>query len=62
VKAALYTVFEQLNTYNTNIPVMLSISLQENGNMLLGSNIDAIIALAERYPLVSLGFKLFCRP
>ena len=62
VKAALYTVFEQLNTYNTSIPVMLSISLQENGNMLLGSNIDAIIALAERYPLVSLGFNCSVGP
>jgi len=41
---------------------MLSISLQENGNMLLGSNIDAIIALAERYPLVSLGFNCSVGP
>ena len=62
VKAALYTIFENLYNNNIDIPVMLSISLQENGNMLLGSNIDAIIALAENYPLISLGFNCSVGP
>lgn len=62
VKTALFSIFESLYSHKLDIPVMLSISLQENGNMLLGSNIDAIIALAENYPIHSLGFNCSVGP
>jgi 5-methyltetrahydrofolate--homocysteine methyltransferase len=62
VKAALFAIFERLHSNNLTIPVMLSVSLQENGSMLLGSNIDAIIALAEKYPIISLGFNCSVGP
>jgi 5-methyltetrahydrofolate--homocysteine methyltransferase len=62
VKAILFTIFESLKAYNLDIPVMLSLSLQDNGTMLLGSNIEAIVALAEMYPLFSIGFNCSVGP
>ncbi|MDY6821346.1 MAG: homocysteine S-methyltransferase family protein, partial [Deferribacterota bacterium] len=57
VKAALFATFTTLKKHNSNIYVMLSVSLQDNGYMLLGSNIDAIVSLAECFPIISLGFN-----
>jgi 5-methyltetrahydrofolate--homocysteine methyltransferase len=62
VKAAMASIFKLMEEKGLNLPVMLSVTVQDNGLMLLGSNIDAIITLAEKYPVVCLGFNCSVGP
>ncbi|RLB78209.1 MAG: 5-methyltetrahydrofolate--homocysteine methyltransferase, partial [Deltaproteobacteria bacterium] len=54
-KTALVAVFDVLQSSNYELPVMASVTIEQQGTMLVGSDIAAVVATLEPFPLFSLG-------
>ncbi len=61
-KTALVAAFEVLETVNDAIPVMASVTIEQQGTMLVGSDIAAVVATLEPFPLFSLGLNCATGP
>jgi 5-methyltetrahydrofolate--homocysteine methyltransferase len=62
MKLALVAAFDSLEKLESNIPVMLSVTIETNGTMLVGTSIDAVVTTAEPFPLFSLGINCATGP
>ncbi|MDX2479757.1 MAG: homocysteine S-methyltransferase family protein [Desulfuromusa sp.] len=61
-KTALVAAFEVLETSNCQVPVMASVTIEQQGTMLVGSDIAAVVAVLEPFPLFSLGLNCATGP
>lgn len=62
VKTALIATFETLATLGKSIPVMVSVTVEQTGTMLVGSDIAAVVATLEPFPILSLGLNCATGP
>lgn len=62
VKAAVVACFEVLEEAGRDLPVMVSVTMERQGTMLVGSDIAAICATLEPFPLFSLGLNCATGP
>ena len=61
-KTALVAAFEVLEHFKETIPVMASVTIEQQGTMLVGSDIAAVVATLEPFPLFSLGLNCATGP
>ncbi len=61
-KTALVAAFDVLERSNHEIPVMASVTIEQQGTMLVGSDIAAVVATLEPFPLFSLGLNCATGP
>lgn len=61
-KTALVTVFEVLASGRLEIPVLASVTIEQQGTMLVGSDIGAVVATLEPFELFSLGLNCATGP
>lgn len=61
-KTALVAAFEVLEHFKKAIPVMASVTIEQQGTMLVGSDIAAVVAALEPFPLFSLGLNCATGP
>lgn len=57
IKAALKAIFDNLRAYKLDIPVSVSVTVENTGTMLVGSDISAAAVLISSYPVYSLGLN-----
>jgi 5-methyltetrahydrofolate--homocysteine methyltransferase len=62
VKTAVVTCFDVLDQAGRDIPVLVSVTMEQQGTMLVGSDISAICATLEPFPLFSLGLNCATGP
>jgi 5-methyltetrahydrofolate--homocysteine methyltransferase len=62
VKTALVTCFEVLERTGRDLPVLVSVTMEQQGTMLVGSDIAAICATLEPFPIFSLGLNCATGP
>ena len=61
-KLAVITCFETLQQLGKDIPVMLSVTIERQGTMLVGTDIGAVVATFEPFDLFSLGMNCATGP
>ncbi len=61
-KTALITAFEMLEAGGLELPVLASVTIEQQGTMLVGSDIAAVVATLEPFPLLSLGLNCATGP
>lgn len=61
-KTALVTAFEMLESAGMHIPVLVSVTIEQQGTMLVGSDIAAVVAVLEPFPVFSLGLNCATGP
>jgi 5-methyltetrahydrofolate--homocysteine methyltransferase len=61
-KTAVITCLETLEQLGKNIPVMLSVTIERTGTMLVGTDIAAVVATFEPFDLLSLGLNCATGP
>lgn len=61
-KTALIAVFEVLESAKLDIPVLASVTIEQQGTMLVGSDIAAVVTTLEPLPLFSLGLNCATGP
>lgn len=61
-KTALVTCFEVLERAGRDLPVLVSVTMEQQGTMLVGSDISAVCAILEPFPLFSLGLNCATGP
>jgi len=57
IKAALKAIFDNFKELNIDLPVSVSVTVENTGTMLVGSDISAAAALISSYPVFSLGLN-----
>ena len=62
VKTALVTCFEVLGQAAADLPVLVSVTMERQGTMLVGSDIAAVCATLEPFPIFSLGLNCATGP
>jgi 5-methyltetrahydrofolate--homocysteine methyltransferase len=62
VKTAMITAFEVLEQSGREIPVCVSVTIEQTGTMLVGSDIAAVAATLEPFPVFSLGMNCATGP
>lgn len=62
IKSAINAIFDTMKGKNIDLPIMVSVTLEQNGTMLLGSDISAVIASLADYPIFSLGINCSLGP
>jgi 5-methyltetrahydrofolate--homocysteine methyltransferase len=62
VKIALVTCFEVLEECGRNMPVLVSVTVETTGTLLAGSDIAAVAATVEPFPVFSLGLNCATGP
>ena len=62
VKTLLVCCFEEIERAGRDVPVMLSVTIERQGTMLVGSDIEAVVATVEPYPIFSLGLNCATGP
>ncbi|MGE4319179.1 MAG: methionine synthase [Deferribacterales bacterium] len=62
IKAALNAVFTLKKDKNSEAPVMVSVTVEQNGTMLMGSDLSAVVAVLRDYPLFSIGLNCATGP
>jgi 5-methyltetrahydrofolate--homocysteine methyltransferase len=62
IKTALTTCYETLEALRADIPVMVSVTIERTGTMLVGSDIAAAAVTFEPYPLFSFGLNCATGP
>jgi 5-methyltetrahydrofolate--homocysteine methyltransferase len=55
-------VIEANKDRNKNLPIMVSVTLEQNGTMLLGSDLSAVATLISNYPVFSIGINCSLGP
>ncbi len=61
-KTALVAAFEVLKSAKLELPVLASVTIEQQGTMLVGSDIAAVVATLEPFPLFSLGLNCATGP
>ena len=61
-KTALIARFDVLEAAKLELPVLASVTIEQQGTMLVGSDIAAVVATLEPYPLFSLGLNCATGP
>ena len=61
-KTALVAVFEVLESAKLDLPVLASVTIEQQGTMLVGSDIAAVVSTLEPLPLFSLGLNCATGP
>lgn len=61
-KTALVAAFEVLDLAGLTLPVLASVTIEQQGTMLVGSDIGAVVATLEPFPLFSLGLNCATGP
>jgi methionine synthase I (cobalamin-dependent) len=61
-KTALIAAFEMLEAAGLALPVLASVTIEQQGTMLVGSDIAAVVATLEPFPLLSLGLNCATGP
>lgn len=61
-KTAVVTAFEMLDTAGLTLPILASVTIEQQGTMLVGSDIGAVVATLEPFPLFSLGLNCATGP
>ncbi len=61
-KTALIAAFEMLEAAGLELPVLASVTIEQQGTMLVGSDIAAVVATLEPFPLLSLGLNCATGP
>jgi len=62
LKTCLIAAFEALDRASASVPVLASVTLERTGTMLVGSDIAAVAATVEPFPLFSLGLNCATGP
>jgi 5-methyltetrahydrofolate--homocysteine methyltransferase len=62
VKIALVACFEELERLGKNIPVMVSLTVESTGTMLVGTDVAAAAAAIEPFPVFSIGLNCATGP
>ncbi len=62
IKAALNAIEEVFAKKGARLPLMVSITMEQMGTMLVGTEIDAALAILERYPINILGLNCATGP
>ncbi|KAA0256834.1 methionine synthase [Deferribacter autotrophicus] len=62
IKSALLAAFNTLNKKDKELPVMVSVTIEQNGTMLLGSDLSAVTTVLRDYPIFSLGINCAVGP
>ncbi len=62
IKAALNAIEEVFAKKGVRLPLMVSITMEQMGTMLVGTEIDAALAILERYPINILGLNCATGP
>ncbi len=62
VKTAVVACFEVLEQLGGNVPVLVSVTMERQGTMLVGSDMAAICATLEPFPIFSLGLNCATGP
>ena len=62
IKAALNAIEEVFEKKGNRIPLMVSVTMEQMGTMLVGTEIDAALAILERYPIDILGLNCATGP
>ncbi len=62
VKVALIAAFETMEALGREVPVMVSITVEQTGTMLVGTDIAAAVATLEPFPILSLGMNCATGP
>ena len=62
VKTAVVAAFEVLQGAHLELPVLVSVTIEQQGSMLVGSDIAAVVATLEPYPIFSLGLNCATGP
>ena len=62
VKTVLVTCLDVLEKRAADLPVLVSVTLERQGTMLVGSDIAAVVATLEPYPIFSLGLNCATGP
>lgn len=61
-KTALVATFEVMEAAKFALPVLVSVTIEQQGTMLVGSDIGAVVATMEPYPIFSLGLNCATGP
>ena len=61
-KTAVIAAFDALGALKVGVPILLSVTLEAAGTMLVGSSIDAVVATFAPFPLFSLGLNCALGP
>lgn len=62
IKAALNAVIETKEANGSEAPVMVSVTVEQNGTMLMGSDLTAVATVIRDYPVFSLGLNCATGP
>lgn len=62
VKATLVVCYEVLDELDVDVPVMVSVTMERQGTMLVGSDIAAVCTTLEPFPIFSLGLNCATGP
>lgn len=62
VKSAVSAAAEQVQISGKDIPIMVSVTVEQNGKMLMGTDLSAVAALLRDYPVYSLGMNCAMGP
>ena len=62
VKNAVITAFETMEACSVEVPVLVSVTIEQQGTMLVGSDIGAVCATLEPFPIFSLGLNCATGP
>ncbi len=62
IKAALQAVKDSCKEYNKNIPIMVSVTMETNGKMLVGTDIQTVITILQPYDIDILGLNCATGP
>ena len=62
IKAALNAIEEVFEKKGSRLPLMVSVTMEQMGTMLVGTEIDAALAILERYPIDILGLNCATGP
>jgi 5-methyltetrahydrofolate--homocysteine methyltransferase len=62
IKAALNAIEEVFQQKGSRIPIMVSVTMETTGTMLVGSDISAVVAILEPYPIDILGLNCATGP
>ncbi len=61
-KTAVVAAYEVLETLKMEVPVLVSVTIEQQGTMLVGTDIAAVVSTFEPYPLFSLGLNCATGP
>jgi len=62
VKTALVACFDLMDEMRCEVPVMVSVTIEQQGTMLVGTDIAAVVATLEPFPIFSLGLNCATGP